>query len=66
MYKLTFTNWENEKTVKTFENSSDAVNAAVYLQYMEGGYNTSGDWCYEVTDANGDVIYEDECMRYFA
>jgi hypothetical protein len=65
MYTLTFTNYEGEQNVQHFDDSSDAVNAAVYLQYMEGGYNTSGDWCYEVTDANGDVIYADECMRHF-
>ena len=65
MYTLTFIDWEEKETVEHFDDSSDAVNAAVYKQYMEGGYNTSGDWHYKVTNKDGRVIYEDECMRYF-
>ena len=66
MYTLTFNNAHNERTVRTFDDSSDAVNAAVYLQVMDGGYNTSTEWYYEVTDAKGNVVYSDECMRHFA
>jgi hypothetical protein len=65
MYTLTFIDWEENETVEHFDDSSAAVNAAVYLQYMEGGYNTSSDWSYKVTNENGRVIYEDTCMRYF-
>lgn len=65
MYKLTFTNFENEQTVVNFDDSSDAVNAAVQMQVKEGGYNTSGDWWYEVTDNEGNTVYADECMRHF-
>ena len=65
MYKLTFTNFENEQTVVNFDDSSDAVNAAVQMQVKEGGYNTSGDWHYEVTDNEGNTVYADECMRHF-
>jgi hypothetical protein len=65
MYTLTFTNWDGAQVVKSFEDSSDAVNEAVKLQVNEGGYNTSGDWYYEVTDEQGQVVYADESMRYF-
>lgn len=66
MYTLTFKNAHNERTVRKFDDSSDAVNEAVYLQVMDGGYNTSTEWHYEVTDTKGNVVYSDECMRYFA
>jgi hypothetical protein len=65
MYTLTFTNWEDEQAVENFECSSDAVNAAVQMQVLEGGYNTSGDWHYEVVNEKGHTIYADECMQYF-
>ena len=65
MYKLTFNNALNELTVQTFDDSTDAVNAAVHLQVMDGGYNTSTDWHYEVIDNDGNTVYADECMRHF-
>lgn len=65
MYTLTFNNALNETTVKTFDDSTAAVNAAVYLQVMDGGYNASTDWHYEVTDSEGNTVYADECMRHF-
>lgn len=65
MYKLQFSNPHNEITVQTFEDSTDAVNAAVQLQVTDGGYNTSTDWWYEVTDSDGNTVYADECMRHF-
>jgi hypothetical protein len=65
MYTLTFTNWEEEQTVASFDDSSDAVNAAVQMQIREGGYNTSGEWHYEVVDDEGHAVYADECMRHF-
>ncbi|MBF9056316.1 hypothetical protein HKCCA1065_06865 [Rhodobacterales bacterium HKCCA1065] len=65
MYTLYFTTWENEEVVKIFDDSSDAVNEAVKMQVNEGGYNTTGDWFYKITNSNGMVVYEDECMRHF-
>ena len=65
MYKLTFNNAFNELTVQTFDESTDAVNAAVHLQVKDGGYNTSTEWWYEVTDSDGNTVYADECMRHF-
>jgi hypothetical protein len=65
MYTLTFINFYDERLVQTFDDSSDAVNAAVQMQVQEGGYNNRSDWYYDVKDANGNVVYRDECMRYF-
>lgn len=65
MFTLTFTNWLNETITQQYDDSSDAINAAVELQVAEGGYNTSGEWFYTVTDAYSRVVYEDECMRLF-
>ncbi|NRP13335.1 MULTISPECIES: hypothetical protein [unclassified Aliiroseovarius] len=65
MYQLKFSNILNETTVQTFENSTEAVNVAVHLQVMDGGYNTSTDWWYEVTDSDGNTVYADECLRNF-
>lgn len=65
MYKLTFNNALNELTVQTFDDSTDAINAAVHLQVKDGGYNTSTEWWYEVTDSCGNTVYADECMRHF-
>lgn len=66
MYTLTFKNCFDKHIVQTFDDSSDAVNAAVNMQVQEGGYNTTTDWYYDVKDANGNTVYEDECMRFFA
>ena len=65
MYTLTFNNALNELTEKAFDDSTTAVNAAVHLQVMDGGYNTSTEWWYEVTDSDGNTVYADECMRHF-
>lgn len=65
MYTLTFNNALGDCNVQTFDDCSDAVNAAVYLQAMDGGYNTSTDWWYEVIDSEGNTVYADECMRIF-
>ncbi|MDC1398911.1 hypothetical protein N8306_00105 [Yoonia sp.] len=65
MYKLTFNNTLNELTEQAFDDSTAAVNAAVRLQVADGGYNTSTEWWYEVTDSDGNTVYADECMRHF-
>ena len=65
MYTLSFTSMLDEQTVQFFDDSSDAVNAAVYMQAMEGGYNTSGEWHYEIINDKGHTVHEDECMRHF-
>jgi hypothetical protein len=65
MYTLFFSCDNDTDTTMNFVDCSDAVNAAVHLQYMAGGYNTSNCWHYEVINEEGRVVYEDECMRHF-
>lgn len=56
MYTRTFKNCFDKRIVQTFDDSSDAVNAAVLMQAQEGGYNTTTEWYYEVKDANGNTV----------